>query len=115
MDDLPKGRPLAIDAAAKSASLTDPAFIAPPEGATVYYGFVVLDDVTVDGFTLSKITDFEAETCEGWRCIRDCARQWYAVLQPTLRCSLSQSCPGWERLKGQGQHPRLAAQAGVLQ
>jgi hypothetical protein len=33
-------------------------------GAPVYYGFVVLDDVTVDGFTLGKITAFEAEPCD---------------------------------------------------
>ena len=26
--------------------------------------FVVLDDVNVDGFTLGKITDWEAESCE---------------------------------------------------
>ena len=64
MNDLPKGRPLAIDATARSASPTEPAFIARPEGAPVYYGFVVLDDVTVDGFTLGKITDFEAEPCD---------------------------------------------------
>jgi hypothetical protein len=64
MDDVPKGRPLAIDATARSASLTEPAFIARPEGAPVYYGFVVLDDVTVDGFTIGKITDWEAEPCE---------------------------------------------------
>jgi hypothetical protein len=63
MDDVPKGRPLAIDATAQSASPTEPAFIARPEGAPVYYGFVVLDDVTVDGFTLGKITDFEVEPC----------------------------------------------------
>jgi hypothetical protein len=30
----------------------------------VYHGFVVLDDVVADGFTLGKITDFEAEACE---------------------------------------------------
>jgi hypothetical protein len=48
MDDVPKGRPLAIDATAQSASPTEPAFIARPEGAPVYYGFVVLDDVVVD-------------------------------------------------------------------
>jgi hypothetical protein len=64
MDDVPKGGPLAIDATAQSASPTEPAFIARPEGAPVYYGFVVLDDVTVDGFTLGKITDFEAEPCD---------------------------------------------------
>jgi len=56
MDDTPKGQPLAIDATAQSASPTEPAFIARPEGAPVYYGFVVLDDVAVDGFTLGKIT-----------------------------------------------------------
>jgi hypothetical protein len=64
MDDVPKGRPLAIDASAKSDSLTEPAFIAPPEGAPVYHGFVVLDDVSTDGFTLGKITDFEADPCD---------------------------------------------------
>jgi hypothetical protein len=64
MENIPKGRPIAIDATAKSASPTKPAFIARPAGAPVYYGFVVLDDVNVDGFTLGKITDFEAEPCE---------------------------------------------------
>jgi hypothetical protein len=64
MNNLPKGRPLAIDASARSAWPAEPAFIARPEGAPVYYGFVVLDDVTVDGFTLGKITDWEAEPCE---------------------------------------------------
>jgi hypothetical protein len=64
MDDVPKGRPLAIDATARSASPTEPAFIARPDGAPVYHGFVVLDNVTVDGFTLGKITDFEAEPCD---------------------------------------------------
>jgi hypothetical protein len=64
MDDVPKGRPLAIDATAQSVSPTEPAFIAPPEGAPVYQGFVVLNDVTADGFTLGKITDFEASPCE---------------------------------------------------
>ncbi|MGB0012001.1 MAG: hypothetical protein WBQ03_10370 [Candidatus Sulfotelmatobacter sp.] len=64
MDNMPKGRPLAIDATALSASPTEPAFIAPPEGAPVYHGFVILDDIDVDGFTLGKITDFEAEPCE---------------------------------------------------
>ena len=63
MDDMPKGRPLAIDARATSASPAEPAFIAPPEGAPVYRGFVVLDDVAVDGFSLGKIKDFEVELC----------------------------------------------------
>jgi hypothetical protein len=30
----------------------------------VYHGFVVLDDVSADGFTLGKITDCESERCE---------------------------------------------------
>ena len=64
MDDVPKGRPLAIDVTAQSASPTEPAFITRPDGAPVYHGFVVLDDVTVDRFTLGKITDFEAEPCD---------------------------------------------------
>jgi hypothetical protein len=64
MDDVTKGRPLAIDATARSASPTAPAFIARPDGAPVYHGFFVLDDVTADGFTLGKITDWEAEPCE---------------------------------------------------
>jgi hypothetical protein len=64
MNNLPKGRPLPIDATARSASPTEPAFIARPDGAPVYYGFVVLDDVVADGFTLGKITDWEAEPCE---------------------------------------------------
>ena len=64
MKNLPKGRPQAIDATAQSASPTEPAFVARPEGAPVYHGFVVLDDVTADGCTLGKITDFEAEPCD---------------------------------------------------
>jgi hypothetical protein len=60
-DDIQYGPPLAIDATARIASPTEPAFIAPPEGAPVYHGFVVLDDVIAEGFTLGKITDFEVE------------------------------------------------------
>lgn len=63
-DSIPRGRPLAVDHTAKTGSPTEPAFIAPPEGAPVYHGFVVLDDVVVDGFTLGKITDWEAEPCD---------------------------------------------------
>jgi len=59
-----RGRPLAVDPTAKNESPTEPAFVARPKGAPVYYGFVVLDDVTAEGFTLGKITDFEAEPCD---------------------------------------------------
>jgi hypothetical protein len=64
MDEVPNGRPLAIDATARSASPTQPAFIARPDGAPLYYAFLVLDDVVADGFTLGQITDWEAEPCE---------------------------------------------------
>src|SRR5437016_8526067 len=67
MDDMGqrlKGRPLAIDPNAVSASSTEPAFIAEPPGAPVYHGFPLLDDVIVEGFTLGKITDFEIEPCK---------------------------------------------------
>jgi hypothetical protein len=63
MDEIRHGRPLAVDPDAQSASPTEPAFVARPVGASVYHGFVVLDDVTSEGFTLGKITDFEAEPC----------------------------------------------------
>jgi hypothetical protein len=58
-----KGRPMAPDPKAVSATSHAPAFVTPPAGAPVYHGFQVLEDVVVDGFTLGKITDFEAETC----------------------------------------------------
>jgi hypothetical protein len=64
MDNMSKGRPLAIDATARSASPTEPAFITRPDAAPVYYGFVVLGDVVTNGFTLGNITDWEAEPCE---------------------------------------------------
>lgn len=58
-----EGRSLAIDPAARSASDTEPAFVARPALAPVYHGFQVLTDVVVDGFTFGKITDFEAAPC----------------------------------------------------
>jgi hypothetical protein len=63
-DKPPKGQPIALDPSAKSASLTEPAFIARPVGAPVYHGFEVLDDVSADGFVFGKITDFEAEAAD---------------------------------------------------
>jgi hypothetical protein len=65
MDDIRKGRPVAIDHNAQSARIpTEPAFVARPAGSPVYHGFFGLDDLAVDGFTLGKITDWEAEPCE---------------------------------------------------
>lgn len=63
-DEQPKGKPVAIDHNAMSASPTEPAFVAPPKGAPVYHGFVVLEDVSVEGFTFGAITDFDAEPCD---------------------------------------------------
>ena len=57
----PTGRPLALDPAAESVARNQPAFIAPPAGAPAYFGFQVMEDVVVEGFTLGKISDFEAE------------------------------------------------------
>lgn len=63
-DGSPKGLPLALDPQAQSASDKEPAFIARPEGAPVYHGFRVLEDVVIDGFTLGTITDFESESAD---------------------------------------------------
>ena len=57
----PRGRPIAVDPKATSASASEPAFIARPAGAPVYHGFQVLEDIIVEGFAFGKITDFEAE------------------------------------------------------
>jgi hypothetical protein len=56
----PVGQPLAVDRSAASASQIEPGFIARPPGAPAYHGFQILTDVTADGFTFGKITDFEA-------------------------------------------------------
>jgi len=60
-EEQPKGRNLAVDLNATSASPTEPAFIARPKGAPFYYGFAVLEDVRAEEFTFGAITDFEAE------------------------------------------------------
>ena len=72
------GRPHAVDHTAVSASQNEPAFIAPPPGAPVYYGFQNLSGVRAEGFTFGKITDFEASpaTTE----MRLSSRQTIAVL-----------------------------------
>jgi hypothetical protein len=58
------GRPLRIDPDAESAVPGEPAFAARPARAPVYHGFVVLDDVEVDGFRLGMITDWESEPAD---------------------------------------------------
>jgi hypothetical protein len=58
------GEPLAVDCDAVSADPSAPAFVARPPGAPVYYGFTILEDVVIDGFTLGIITAFEDEPAE---------------------------------------------------
>ena len=55
---------MAVDPDATSAEQGFPAFIATPKDSPAYYGFVVLSDVVVEGFTFGKITDFEAEPAD---------------------------------------------------
>ena len=59
----PRGHRITLDLLAKSASRTEPAFVAKPEGAPIYHGFQILSDVVVEGFTFGKISDFDAEPC----------------------------------------------------
>ena len=58
----PRGHRIALDLLAKSASRTQPAFVAKPEGAPIYHGFPILS-IIVEGFTFGKISDFDAEPC----------------------------------------------------
>jgi hypothetical protein len=43
---------------ADSADDSLPAFLARPQGAPVYHGFLVLEDVVIDGFKLGMISGF---------------------------------------------------------
>lgn len=63
-DGPPRGRPLRLDPAAKSAAPDLPAFLSKPAGAPVYHGFPTLEDVEVDGFRLGMITDWEAKPAD---------------------------------------------------
>jgi hypothetical protein len=58
------GRPLALDPAAPSASPVQPAFLSRPDGAPVYHGFRILEDVVEEGFTFGIITDFELQPAD---------------------------------------------------
>jgi hypothetical protein len=58
-DEEPRGRDLALDPDAESASEQLPGFLARPEGAPVYHGFVVLGEV--DGFRLGTISELGPE------------------------------------------------------
>jgi|SRR5580700_1033848 hypothetical protein len=63
------GRSLAVDPDAQSASPTEPAFVARLIGASVYHGFVVLDDVTSEGFQPWQGHRFRGRTVRRGRCL----------------------------------------------
>src|SRR5881398_818527 len=52
------GLPVAFDPEAATTEPGLPGFLARPEGAPVYHGFVILEDVEIDGFRLGIISDF---------------------------------------------------------
>ncbi len=58
VNDQGKGRLLILDPKAISEDPEDPAFISPPSGAPVYYGFQVLPETSIDGWVLGEITSF---------------------------------------------------------
>ena len=61
MADELRGRQIQIDEKAGSADSSLPAFIARPEGAAVYHGFPILNDVEIGGFKLGMISGFGGE------------------------------------------------------
>lgn len=79
-DERFKGRPLRLDENAESIDGRQPAFLAPPEGAPVYHGFPILEDVEVEGFRLGMITDFLAA--------RDTLGDAFVVAPDGSRCGL---------------------------
>jgi hypothetical protein len=60
-----KSRSLALDVGAQSAKPDLPAFLARPEDAPVYHGFPIVEGISVDGFRLGMITDFESSPEDG--------------------------------------------------
>ena len=80
------GHPLRFDPGADTAVPGTPGFLARPDGAPVYHGFVVLDDVAFGGFTLGMITDFlAAEVTSG---------DAFVVALDGSRCGLVWDTPG---------------------
>ena len=57
-DGKPITKHLLIDLSVQSTDPSKPAFMAPPVGAKAYYGFPLIKEVSIDGFTLGAITDF---------------------------------------------------------
>jgi hypothetical protein len=59
------GRPLEVDPDAESADPSVPGFLARPEGAPVYHGFRLIEEVQVDGFRLGAISSFGSDVADG--------------------------------------------------
>ena len=56
-----KGRRILIDPNAESANASEPAFVARPEGAPVYHGFVTIEESNTEGWKIGAITEFIEE------------------------------------------------------
>jgi hypothetical protein len=64
INNKPKGHALRLDPDAKSADPNVPPFVAPPEGAPVYYGFPTVPESETDGWIYGAITDYNTEEPE---------------------------------------------------
>jgi len=56
-----KGREILVDTSAKTANPGQPAFVAKPDGAPVYYGFPVVEESYTDGWMIGAITEYIGE------------------------------------------------------
>src|SRR5664280_2213515 len=54
-----KGRPIVTDPKARSGTTGLPAFMAKPNGAPAYHGFVVIEESETEGWRYGAITGFE--------------------------------------------------------
>ena len=58
---------LLLDETADSAQANLPAFLARPEGAPPYYGFLLIEETNIDGWRFGAITEFlEPDTPDGY-------------------------------------------------
>jgi hypothetical protein len=53
------GKPLRLDASARSESPGLPAFLARPADARVYHGFMIVEESLIDGWVFGTISDYE--------------------------------------------------------
>jgi hypothetical protein len=57
----PESEPLRLASGVPPSSTGEPAFLARPDGAPIYYGFPIIESSEVDGFRFGMITDFVAQ------------------------------------------------------